>query len=55
MITRKEFDRLMQEHDNAVMSAMLRHERDRPKAEYDEACARAVETADALWSAISQS
>jgi hypothetical protein len=52
MITRQEFDRLLQEHDDAVMAAILRAERDRPKADYDEACTRVIRTADALWTAI---
>lgn len=55
MITREEFDRLLDEHADAVMSAMLRKERNRPKPDYDEACIRVVRTAEALWIAVSKS
>lgn len=52
MITHAQFDELLSAHDDAVMAAILRKERNRPKEEYDEACVRVVNTANALWAAI---
>lgn len=54
MLTREEFNELIRAHDNAVMSAMLRKERNRPKADYDEACILAVTTTEDIWNAINR-